>query len=765
MDQNPTNPPTPNTAVPPPKETRENAPATSSLIEDAAVLQQKNSSAGEKKSSETSTTPTIPAGNKSGTTPPKKPVKPRKLGGGFFLGCFGLFAFLFVLFVILSVVAFNGDPKNSFFSQLGLNPADVKNVLSSLVNISFGFFALILLIVVVINIFRRIIIPKEDKAQKRKTVIAIAISTVVLLITVILWIFVFYSISRISTDAATKIQGDIVVYNAQTNEIMEKTTNLTAPIELLFDASNIKNKVSKGVEVLSYEWDFDGDGKVDRLGGEKERWTYEGKGKTSNVFVVSVKVTARDAKGELKDQTFTKDVSVAYVAPKAVIKADKEQGEAPLVVNFDASESVDLNNQDPKDITFSWDFDSDNKFDDGTTPKITHTFDTIGTYTARVRVENRDKKYTVGEKTITVTKISDDALKPVIQAAPRSGNPPLPVTFSAEDSTSPNGKITRFEWDFGDGSLKDKSSSTTHSFQKAGKYSVKLKIVDEKNKEGVSSIDIDVTGKSYPPVALFKTVPAYKEQSLVKVLEGNVPFTVKFDASSSTDKDNDIVDYQWDLNGDGTFETRGAKPDPYIFYEEGETTVMLKVIDSANNETTEKLLVRVKAKPLEAIIKADPLSGAAPLTVAFDASASRYNNGNITQYQWDFNDGTPPKIYSAQIQYTFGKVGVYKVKLTVFTNDGNKETATQEIVVSEVPVIARFKPTVKSGPAPLNVLFDPSESTGPIAKYFWDFGDGIVSSERKPTHIFNTAGTYTVVLTITSKDNISSQFSEQVIVE
>jgi PKD repeat protein len=46
------------------------------------------------------------------------------------------------------------------------------------------------------------------------------------------------------------------------------------------------------------------------------------------------------------------------------------------------------------------------------------------------------------------------------------------------------------------------------------------------------------------------------------------------------------------------------------------------------------------------------------------------------------------------------------------------------------------------------VLFDASASTGSIAEYQWDFGDGGRSSGRTTSHAFSTAGTYVVTLTL-----------------
>ena len=57
-----------------------------------------------------------------------------------------------------------------------------------------------------------------------------------------------------------------------------------------------------------------------------------------------------------------------------------------------------------------------------------------------------------------------------------------------------------------------------------------------------------------------------------------------------------------------------------------------------------------------------------------------------------------------------------------------------------------------TGPAPLSVGFDASASTGTIASYLWDFGDGSTGSTQTANHLYTNAGTYTVRLTLT--DNV-----------
>ena len=121
---------------------------------------------------------------------------------------------------------------------------------------------------------------------------------------------------------------------------------------------------------------------------------------------------------------------------------------------------------------------------------------------------------------------------------PKEGYPPLEVTFDASASSSPNGAIVSYEWDFGD----DEAGSgvtVEHTYTEKGTYSVTLVVTDS---TGATAARTDeVQALSLPPVAKFTVAPYY-----VAVDE-----TVWFDASDSYDPDGEIVDYLWDF-GDGT---------------------------------------------------------------------------------------------------------------------------------------------------------------------------------------------------------------------
>ncbi|PLW96399.1 MAG: hypothetical protein C0593_11705 [Marinilabiliales bacterium] len=64
---------------------------------------------------------------------------------------------------------------------------------------------------------------------------------------------------------------------------------------------------------------------------------------------------------------------------------------------------------------------------------------------------------------------------------------------------------------------------------------------------------------------------------------------------------------------------------------------------------------------------------------------------------------------------------------------------------------ASFFANPLSGEAPLTVTFTDDSANTPTA-WSWDFGDGNTSEEQNPVHAYNTAGIYTVTLTVRNDD-------------
>ena len=123
-------------------------------------------------------------------------------------------------------------------------------------------------------------------------------------------------------------------------------------------------------------------------------------------------------------------------------------------------------------------------------------------------------------------------------ATPRFDYPPLDVSFDASASSSPNGAIVSYEWEFGDGETAI-GMTTSHTYTEKGVYTVRLFVTDSDGMTGVRSLSVEAMNRV--PIADF----------VVDKYWVGVNDPLEFDASSSYDQDGTIVQYIWGF-GDGT---------------------------------------------------------------------------------------------------------------------------------------------------------------------------------------------------------------------
>ena len=89
----------------------------------------------------------------------------------------------------------------------------------------------------------------------------------------------------------------------------------------------------------------------------------------------------------------------------------------------------------------------------------------------------------------------------------------------------------------------------------------------------------------------------------------------------------------------------------------------------------------------------------------------------------------------------------------------NTAMITGKVIVSDknLPIlpVANFSSNVNSGYTPLSVKF--TDLSKNATKWRWNFGDGSSSKQQSPTHIYYTAGTYTVNLIVSNKNGTDSK--------
>ena len=103
--------------------------------------------------------------------------------------------------------------------------------------------------------------------------------------------------------------------------------------------------------------------------------------------------------------------------------------------------------------------------------------------------------------------------------------------------------------------------------------------------------------------------------------------------------------------------------------------------------------------------------------------------------------------------------GAYKNDSVILTRQGGVTTVAP--APNQAPQVS-VSATPTSGYAPLTVSFNStsSDSDGSIVSYSWNFGDGQTSTAADPSHVYQSAGSYTAKITVT--DNAGAAASAAV---
>jgi gliding motility-associated-like protein len=399
--------------------------------------------------------------------------------------------------------------------------------------------------------------------------------------------------------------------------------------------------------------------------------------------------------------------SLRAQVPVTDFSASTVAGCGPLSVKF-----TDQSTNKP--TAWAWDF-GNGQISSAQNPTIIYT--TAGTYTVILITKNSS-----GSSSITKTDYISVFPFPTPDFKANLQTACVPATVQFTDLSTPGqGAITKWDWDFGDGGTSN-ASGPSHLFPQTGYYNIKLTVT---NAGGCAK---DVTFYRYVRVVSGVQPDFTWTQTSASC---SAPFNITFNNQTSGPG---TLTYEWDLATGTSSATNPSTTYPSdIPY-----TIKLKATSDLGCSGTTSKTVSFKGNP-PVITAPDSACLNTPVSFLNGSSPAPVSSS------WNFGDGATSGVTNPSKTYT--ALGTYTVTLTN-TNTSCTASASKSIKIINSQPITFTADNTGTCKTPFTVNFQ--DQTPASTSWLWNFGDGSTSTEKDPSHTYNSPGAFDVTLSSSS---------------
>ncbi|WPP52610.1 PKD domain-containing protein [Catalinimonas niigatensis] len=464
-------------------------------------------------------------------------------------------------------------------------------------------------------------------------------------------------------------------------------------------------------ELISYAWDFNGEGNSTE---PNPSFTFTTGGSKTVSLTASIPGCSNTY-----DTTFTVEAGpvVNFTTPPQICQGDEVTFE-----NLTTGEGI---------TGYQWTFGDGGTYTSETLESPNYVFDSAGTYIAMLEVNNASGCANTLSKTITIYARPQAAFTADIACAG------APTQFADESTTGINSNVIAWNWNFGDGQGSSQVRNPQYTYALPGTYEASLIVLTSAGCSDTLMQEIIVESAVQ---ANFSAEPLCPDQD---------SYRVQFTDLSSVNDGEEITEWLWTINGENFVTAEPA----YSFDAPGSYQVSLTVFSETACNASVTKNITVEAPPTADFSFALNCAGE-PMRFSNESEAGGVA---ISQYIWDF--GGQGLSYEENPDFVFDAAGSYEVSLTLETVQGCRYSISKEITVPATPQAA-FDADVIYGGAPLTVNFTNSSTAG--LSYLWDFGGAGESTEENPAYTFTEPGTYKVSLQVEDTLGCSDTFSKEI---
>lgn len=452
--------------------------------------------------------------------------------------------------------------------------------------------------------------------------------------------------------------------------------------------SDITLDASSSASADSYRFDKQGDGSLDTdtYSSPFFTFTYDQAG----TYTPTVQV--RNASSGTTDTavcgTLTIDPNEDPEPALSYVPSSPAVGEQ---MTFDPSGTTDPDGDD----IFLWRYDwtDDGTYDQSreTPSQATHSYDTRGTKTVRLYVEDEH-----GGTATTTVDFFVGTRQPSAACSVERESVRVGESVAIDATASENTSVADFDVDVGreDGyeyTGRD-SLDVSHAYEAAGTYEVSVRVRNGDRTDIAPCGTVTVTTNQSPDAVLD-----------VRPSNPRAGDSVTFDASGSSDPDGTIETYEWDFDGDNVDDLTTTSPQAEYRYNTGGNYVPSVTViddDGARDVTSRDVSVSDSLPPPTTICTIEDTTITVGESTTVDASGS----DGATSVEFDLNgddryDRTDSDDFVVTVSYD--TTGEYTV-LARGTNDGGSDevdcgTITVREPETETPLTERFPRTTEPG--------------------------------------------------------------------
>lgn len=475
-----------------------------------------------------------------------------------------------------------------------------------------------------------------------------------------------------------------------------------------------------GGNITNWAWDFDNDNNPDDV-NQNPTYIFPGPG----TYPVNLSIT--DVTGCVHDTTI--NISVSPQPTADFTYTNECYGTASTFTDLSLPNGGTIAN-------WYWDFDNDGIVDN-TNQNPTHIYPAPGSYTVELFIETALGCVDSIVKTVTVHPV------PVAHFGPSDVCLNTATQFY-DSSTVLTGNIINWAWDFGDGVGTSTQQNPSYTYANPGTYNANLTVTTDSGCTHTGTVTVTVHPN---PVAAFNVNDVCQNLA--------AQFTDQSNVTSGT-----INQWDWDFDFNGvTHYTDNTNQNPSNNYAApGTYNIELIVTTQVGCSDTVQNPVTIFPMPNADYTHTD---------VCFtDANTftdiSNVSSGNITNWDWDFDDGNISA--NQHPTHTYNSDGAYNVTLTVTTDNNCKDTVTHTVNVWSLPVVD-FSPTEVCLNTPTQFQDLTTVNIGNSVGWSWDFDDGSPNNNNQnPIHTYPTDGPFQVTLVVTTNYGCVDSATKTVII-